>query len=57
MGDVIYQYNDRLYRVTGRDGMKVVLEDVDTGERIKVSGKKFMSNQFRVAARLGSPKA
>lgn len=51
MGSVIYEHNGGYYRVVGRDGMKVVLQEVETGRKIKVSGRKFMSDEFRAVHR------
>ena len=46
MGKVIYAYAGGHYRVVGRDGMKVVLQEVYTGKKIKVSGKMFAANNI-----------
>lgn len=51
MGNVIYEYDGGYYIVVGRVGMKVVLMEVNTGRKIKVSGRKFMSDKFRAAYR------
>lgn len=51
MGNVIYERDGILYRVVGRDGMKVVLQEVETDRRIKVSGERFMSDEFRAVYR------
>ena len=51
MGSVVYEHDGGYYRVVGRDGMKVILQNVDTGKKIRVSGKKFMSDEFRAVHR------
>ena len=51
MGNVVYEHDGGHYIVVGRDGMKVVLQEVSTGRKIKVSGRKFMSDEFRAVHR------
>lgn len=51
MGSVCYEYDGGTYRVVGRNGMKVVLQEVSTGKKIEVTGKKFMSGEFRAIHR------
>lgn len=48
MGKTLYEYCGGIYRVAGRNGMMVVLQEVNTGTKIEVSGKKFMSSEFQV---------
>lgn len=51
MGKTLYEYRDGVYRVVGRNGMKVVLQEVKTGKKIEVSGEKFLSGEFRLYCR------
>ncbi len=48
---IVYKFEGRLYRVVGKDGNNVVLMDIQSGERINVAGRVFMSDQFRVETR------
>lgn len=52
MSLVVYRYKNRYVYVAGRSGNEVVLEDLNTGEKINVSGETFMSDEVKFYQRI-----